>query len=61
MSRRYCDVCGERHNNAGIGVCDKHLDYHAELQRQKDAEFQKFMELDEQAKWLLIWDKVLAS
>ena len=36
MSRRYCRVCGERHENGSQGTCD--MCHEAEMIKQFDAE-----------------------
>lgn len=51
MSRKYCEVCGARHNNQGLGLCDAHLETPHDREREVERQFQEFMALPEEDKW----------
>lgn len=60
MSRRYCDVCKEAHNNRESGLCDKHEAEQEERNRQAhnveaDA-YTRFLEMSEQSRLESIYD-----
>ena len=60
MSRKYCSVCSEAHNNQGLGLCDTHLE-EEEAERNDAAgveadQFEHFMSLDENERWEKVFD-----
>jgi hypothetical protein len=60
MSRRYCDVCGESHNNGSLGMCSEHLQQEEAEQNEAKAEeatqFKYFMDLDKDERWEKVFD-----
>lgn len=60
MSRKYCDICGEAHDNRGLGLCDEHL-AKEEAERNdaaavEAAQLDHFMSLCEPDRWEKVFD-----
>jgi len=60
MSRKYCSVCKEPHNNKHNGLCDKHIeqeeDEKRELHNAEADQFQYFMSMDDSEKWEKVFE-----
>ncbi len=63
MSRKYCDICGDNHNNGGQGLCDEHMiseDQRIRDEWNHDADmFEEFLAKDDKDKWFELWEQVL--
>tara|TARA_R110000796_G_scaffold78510_3_gene175039 strand:- start:1476 stop:1682 length:207 start_codon:yes stop_codon:yes gene_type:complete len=60
MSRKYCDICGESHNNRGEGLCDKHRESEYAKQQQiladKQTALEDFLSLPDEQKWEIMFE-----
>lgn len=65
MSRKYCEVCGERHNNGGQGLCDTHIEQveALEIKRQNEEarQWDAFLYLSEEERWREVFDFMRAQ
>lgn len=60
MSRKYCSVCKEPHQNGGFGLCDTHIEQRdnemREAHNEEPDQFSHFMSLDDEDKWEKVFD-----
>jgi len=59
MSRRYCSVCGEPHQNSGLGMCDAHIEQEETGNTAANVEaeqFNHFMSLSKDERWEKVFE-----
>lgn len=60
MSRKYCAVCGDKHDNPHLGYCDaSYEEYHAKTvaqENQKKHKLAMFLALPEEERWKVVFN-----
>jgi hypothetical protein len=60
MSRKYCDICGESHNNPQEGLCDEHRESEYNEQQKvladKQTALEDFLALPDEQKWEIVFE-----
>lgn len=60
MSRKYCDRCGDKHDNGGLGMCDDCLEIDEAEKNDAKSELNRiwteFLEKPEEDRWEAVFD-----
>jgi hypothetical protein len=60
MSRKYCSVCGESHNNPQDGMCNWHREIEYAKQQKvladKQTALEDFLALPDEQKWEIVFE-----
>ena len=60
MSRRYCSVCREPHQNGGLGMCNAHIEQeeidNTAAHNAEAEQFNHFMSLSEDERWEKVFE-----